>query len=147
MRAFAVALLFGLLLAGSARAQFDECVSPVAVPEDVFDTIIELASIDFGDLDSKVCQKITNQGVSTCKAQVKAAAKCENRSVDALYDIAVKQCNQLEDPEDRSDCKSGSKENKQGLKADTEAERSSALAVCEGDFAEALADACAGIPG
>lgn len=141
MNAWAVA--FGvLLLAGSARAQFEECVQPSSVPANLFDTIIEVASFDFGALDESVCQKITNKGVSTCKSQVKAAAKCFNRSLDASYEISIKQCNQLEDSTDRSECKAGVKTNKQEGKDEVETDKQEGLAECEGEFADELSAIC-----
>jgi hypothetical protein len=131
-----------VLFAGSARAQFQECVVPGAVPEAVFETILDQASFDFGDLSDKVCNSIVKKGLSTCRAQVKAAAKCYDRAFAANYAIAVKQCQQLETSEERADCKAESKSIRDEGKDDVDASKDSALAVCEGEFEAALSDNC-----
>jgi hypothetical protein len=131
-----------LLFAGSARAQFEECAFLPGVPEAVYDTIIDQASFDFGDLSDKVCNSIVKKGVSTCRTQVKAAAKCFDRAFAANYAIGVKQCQQLEDSGDRSECKAELKAIRDDGKDEIDSSKDSALAVCEGEFEAALSDDC-----
>lgn len=138
-----VCVALGLLLsAGSARAQIQGCVDPGNVPIAVYNTIIDNADVDFGDLSEKVCKSIVKKGVSTCKAQVKSAAKCFRKAYDTNYDIAVKQCQQLEDSSDRADCKSEFKMIRDAGKDDSEDDQASALDVCAEEFAPALEAAC-----
>jgi hypothetical protein len=131
-----------MLVAGSAHAQFDECVVPSSVPEAVFNTILDEASFGFGGVPDKVCNSIVKKGISTCKAQVKAAAKCFDRAFNANYAISVKQCQQLESSEDRSECKAESKAIRDDGKGEVELSKDSGLDICEGEFEESLSDAC-----
>jgi hypothetical protein len=131
-----------MLVAGTARAQFDECVLPAAVPEFVFETILDEASFDFGFVSDKTCKAIVKEGVKTCKAQVKAADKCFDRALDSNYKIAAKQCQELDSSEDRADCKNSFKANRDAGKSEVQLSTDSALAVCEGEFEGALSDAC-----
>ena len=130
-----------LLFAGSARAQFAECVDPTDVPEAVFETILSQAGFDFGSVSAKVCKGIVNKGVSTCKAQVKLSEKCFRRAYDTDYTISVKQCQQLS-KQDRSDCKSEAKSIRDEGKDDIKNSGKFAIGICEGEFDSALTDAC-----
>jgi hypothetical protein len=140
--AMVFAALGFMLVAGTARAQFDECVLPAAVPEFVFETILDQASFDFGNVSEKVCDGIVKEGIKTCKAQVKAAAKCYDRALDTNYKIALKQCNELEDSGERADCKAGFKANRDDGKSEVEVSKDSGLVVCDGEFEGALSNAC-----
>ena len=136
-----------IAFAGSASAQYDECTDPNSVPFDVFTTIVEESGFDFGDLSEGVCNSIAKQGEALCKSQVKASASCLSRSVDAVHSIAVKQCNQLEDPTERSTCKDDYKDYKQAAKDEIGSMKSDGLAVCAGEMADELLAACLdGIP-
>jgi hypothetical protein len=134
-----------MLVAGSARAQFAECALPAAVPEFVFETILEEASFDFGDVSEKACNGIVKEGIKTCKAQVKAAAKCFDRALDTNYKIALKQCQELEDSEARADCKAGFKAERDDGKGDVELSKNSGLGVCDDEFEDALLSECLGV--
>jgi hypothetical protein len=138
------AVLGLLLVSGSARAQFDECAQPVAVPDFVFDTIIDQATLEFGVVEDKVCNSIVKEGVKICKAQVKASSKCFDRAADANYKIALKQCQTLEIPEDRAACKSNYKAFRDSIKSAVAESEQSGLAICDEDFADDLSQACLG---
>lgn len=141
----AVCVALGLLLfGGSARAQVQGCVLPDTVPIAVYNTIIDSADVDFGDLSEKVCKSIANKGVSTCNAQVKAADKCFRKAYDTNYEIAVKQCQQLDDSTDRADCKAEFKSIRDEGKDESADDKAEGLEICETDFAEALESACLG---
>jgi hypothetical protein len=131
-----------MLVAGTAKAQFAECVVPSVVPDAVYDTILEEASFDFGDVSEKACNAIVKEAVKTCKAQVKAADKCFDRSLDSNYKIALKQCNELEDSGERADCKAGFKANRDDGKGEVELSKQEGLGTCDGVFAAALLDDC-----
>ena len=141
-----------LFLVGSARAgelfsSFSECDDPSAVPTTVLGTIEFYSSFGFGDLSAKVCDSIVKKGVSLCKAQVKLAAKCNDKTVSSLNDILLKQCAELPDATDRANCKAGVKEDVAGVKADTKTNRDTGIAACEGAIADTLAADCAnGVP-
>jgi hypothetical protein len=139
------AVLVFMLVSGSARAQFDECVQPEDVPEFVFETNYDQASFDFGDVEDKVCSSIVKEGVKTCKAQVKAAAKCFDRALDTNYKIALKQCQELEDSGARADCKAEFKATRDEGKGNVEISEQLGLAVCDDDFAEELSGICTGL--
>jgi hypothetical protein len=115
------------------------------VPDRVYDTILDEASFDFGDVSEKACNGIVKEGVKACKAQVKAADKCYDRSLDTIYKIALKQCQELEDPEARANCKSEYKNTRDDRKSEVELSKNSALGVCDAEFENALLDACLGI--
>lgn len=132
-----------LVLAGQAHAQFLECRPPSSVPEDVYETILDQSSFDFGDLTEAVCESIVNKGVATCKAQVKAQAKCFARSAASNLAIALKQCKQREDAGDREACVANFKAVRDGIRAEIEADKLDGLEVCEGEFVFALAETCA----
>jgi hypothetical protein len=134
-----------MLVAGTARAQFDECVLPSDVPEAFFETILDQASFAFGDVTEKTCDAIVKEGLKTCKTQVKAADKCYDRALDANYKIVLKQCNELEDPEERAVCKTNVKGFRDNAKSDIELDKESGLGICDDEFQEALLEACLGI--
>jgi hypothetical protein len=134
-----------LIVAASAHAQFDECVQPELVPEFVFETIYDQASFDFGDVEDKVCSSIVKEGVKTCKAQVKAAAKCFDRALDTNYKIALKQCQALESSEARDACKAEYKATRDEGKGNVEESEDLGLAICDDDFAEELSGICTGL--
>lgn len=143
-RAFAACLGF-LLVAGSARAQFEECPIPSSVPEIVFFTIVETADLDFGALEQDVCDSIVKKGVAGCKAQTKLAAKCGQKAAATLYDIMVKQCAQIEDVALRTDCKESAKTFRTFNHDGYATSMAEGLEVCEVMFASALDDACMGV--
>lgn len=142
MKSFVIAFAF-LLLAGQARAQYQECLQPSGVPESVYDTILDQSSFDFGAVTEAVCESIVNKAVATCKAQVKAQAKCYRRSTALNLAIALKQCKQLEDAGEREACVANFKAVREGINDDVETDKLEGLAVCEGEFVFALAEACA----
>ena len=141
-----------LFLVGSARAgtgftSFAECVSPLAVPEILFGTIITQANVDFGALSVKVCNGITKKADATCKAQVKSAAKCNDKSNESNYDIVLKQCAQLNVPADKSICKSDAKNGRDAIKFANKTNKETALSECTGEFDAAIQNACVnGVP-
>lgn len=141
-----LAMVLGLLfLASSARAQFEECTEPNAVPSAVFETITDQADLDFGDLSDKVCDSIVKKGLSTCKSQVKLAAKCWDKTLDTNYDIQLKQCNQLADSGDRADCKALYKADRNAFRSTIDSATASGLDICANQFAEGLSMSCAGL--
>jgi hypothetical protein len=142
MKSWVAAFAF-LVLAGQAHAQFQECIQPSSVPEDVYETILDQSSFDFGDLTEAVCESIVKKGVATCKAQVKAQAKCFTRSSALNLAIALKQCKQLEDAGERQACVADFKSVRDEINDNVEDDKLDGLAVCEGEFVFALADACA----
>jgi hypothetical protein len=131
-----------LLIAGSARAQGDECVVPTSVPNEVLDTILDQASFDFGEVSEKACSGIVKDGVKACKAQVKGADKCWTRIFDMIYSISVKQCQEFATSELRAGCKAEAKGVRDSDKADMVFVKEVALTDCETTFAEDLSDAC-----
>lgn len=141
-----------LLLAGSARAGesfpgFDECQNPAAVPGLVLGSIRQYGSFLFGELPEKTCNSIVKKGVSLCKAQVKAAAKCEDKTANALQSILLKQCATAPTSELRSECKTGVKQEVSAAKDDMKTEKATGLADCEGSIANDIAQDCAnGLP-
>ena len=136
------AALLLISFAGSARAQFDECPTIGGVPEAVYDTIVSEASFLFGDLDQKVCNTIVKKGVKTCKQQVKAAQKCIKVAAASNLDITNKQCKQLDTNQERKACKQNAKLERKSVLNDASAQRSLALDVCTGEFADALLGSC-----
>ena len=140
-RAFCACLGF-LFVAGSARAQFEECPLPSDVPEAVFMTMSVQADLDFGGLTQQVCDSIVKKGVGTCRAQVKTAAKCGHKAADGIYQIMLKQCAQIEDAAERADCKLGAKTFRDFNRDGYDGSRDDGLTVCDGLFAQALNDAC-----
>jgi hypothetical protein len=132
------------LFATPAWAQ-QECSDPEDVPESVYFTIVNNADVLFGDLTDGQCNGIVNQGKSTCRAQTNAAASCLERSVNALYDIDIIQCNQRENQMDREDCKDEMKAWRDGAKGAIKDAKEDALAVCANLFEIALDDACHGV--
>ena len=137
-----------LFLAGSARAgvlftNFNECANPATVPNDVLATIEDDGSFGFGTLSEKVCNSIVKKGVSLCKAQVKLAQKCNDKTLNSLNETLLKQCAQLTDSTDRADCKAGVKADVSGAKADNKTNRDTGVALCEGGIADQLALDCA----
>jgi len=151
MRTCAVWASLGLwFLAGSARAgftSFTECEDPAAVPGQVFTTIAADASFQFGALPEKVCNGITKKGISTCKTQVKAAAKCNDVTAGSNYDITVKQCGQLATSSDRKLCKTNAKNFMQLIKSLNKTNRQNGLTDCNAGFEAQLQDACInGVP-
>jgi hypothetical protein len=131
-----------ILVAGTARAQFAECVVPSEVPGGVYETILDEASFDFGNVSEKTCNAIVKEGVKTCKAQVKAAAKCYDRALDANYKIILKQCAELETSGERAECKGVFKEDRDLGKAEVELSEQAGLASCVGEFESALLNEC-----
>jgi hypothetical protein len=133
-----------LVLVGSARAgiAFPECNTPQAVPDDVLAGILSNGSFDFGNLSAKTCNSIVNKGVSVCKAQVKLAANCNEKALAGTVDIVLKQCDQLANSMDRSDCKAGTKSEQSSIKDSIKASQSLGLTECEGTFELSLSDAC-----
>ena len=138
-----------LLLAGSARAQYEECPLPQDVPEFVYDSILAQADTYFGALTQKTCDSIVKKGVATCKSQVKAAYKCGARTASSNYEILVKQCETLPDAMARATCKDGAKTlrdfNKDGYRSSMDAPTTGGLAVCDNQFVAALNAACMNI--
>jgi len=130
-----------LLFASAARAQFAECVQPTAVPDAVFDTIVDQAGFEFGSISAKACKSIVNKGVSACRTQVKLQEKCFRKAYDTNYQISVKECHQLA-KQDRKDCKSAAKSIRKEGKADADDSKDFALDVCKDDFKSALDSAC-----
>jgi hypothetical protein len=139
------AVLGFLLVADAAQAQFLECVEPTDVPDRVLNTILEEASFIFGAVEDKVCTSIVKEGVKTCKAQVKGAAKCLGLASITNYKIQLKQCQELEDPQARADCKAEFNATRDLGKAKIEEVKNDGLVICEDSFAEELSDACLGI--
>lgn len=136
-------LALGLLVvAGSARAQFGECVLPTNVPEAVFETILDQAGFDFGSVSGKVCKSITNKGVSTCRTQVKAQERCFRKALETNYTISVKQCQQLGTKQERNDCKSDARDALKEGKSEIDDSKDDALNVCKNTFKDELDDAC-----
>ena len=133
------------LFATPAWAQFQECSDPNDVPPSVYFSIVNNADVLFGDLSDGQCNGIVNQGKATCRAQTNAAASCLDRSVNALYDIDIVQCNQRENPMDRQDCKDEMKAWREGVKGEIKDLKEEALAVCADMFEIALDDACHGV--
>jgi hypothetical protein len=131
-----------VLFAGSARAQFGECVLPTNVPEAVFDTILDQAGFDFGSVSGKVCKSITNKGVSTCRTQVKAQERCFRKALEANYAISVKQCHQLGTKQERNDCRSDAKDTLKDGKSEIDDSKDDALDVCKNGFKDELDAAC-----
>ena len=142
MKSWVMAFAF-LVLAGQARAQYEECLQPSNVPEAVYDTILDQSSFDFGSVNEDVCNAIVKKGVATCKAQVKAQAKCFTRSTALNLAIALKQCKQLEDAGEREACVANFKAVRDEINDNVEADKLDGLAVCEGEFVFALAESCA----
>lgn len=144
-RVFGASLGF-LLLAGSARAQYAECLLPVNVPEAVYMSITNQAGLYFADLPQETCDAVVKKGVANCKAQVKAAYKCAVKTASSHYAILLKQCATRTDPMERADCKEGAKTlrdfNVDGYRNSMEDPDEGGLAVCEGIFAFALNGAC-----
>jgi hypothetical protein len=137
-----------LLLSSPARANFDECVAPDLVPDEVLVTIVSQAGFDFGGLAEPVCNGVVKKGASTCKAQVKAADKCFRRAYDTNYAVAVKQCQQLETPGARAECKAEFKAIRDVGKAESRSAKDDALDACANAFADLLRTAClVGPPG
>lgn len=142
VRVFCASVGF-LLLAGSARAQFDECGPlPADVPEAVFGTIADMAAMDFGTLSQKTCDGIVKRGVAGCKAQVKASNKCAHKTIASLYDILSAQCAQIVDAVARASCKDGVKGFPDFYNDGFDSSAQDGLAVCDGMFAVALNGAC-----
>ena len=135
-----------LFLVGSARAgaftNFPECPNPLASPEAVYGTILSNSSGSFGNLSVKVCNSITKKGNSTCRSQVKAAVKCNEKTIDSLYDIALKQCAQMSVPADRLTCKGNAKTSRDATRLGNKTNLDTALGVCDGEFDAALQNAC-----
>ena len=131
-----------LFVAGSARAQFAECPLPTSLPVVVFGTLSVQGDLDFGGLTQQVCDSIVKKGVGTCRAQVKAAAKCGHKTADGLYQIMLKQCAQIEDATARATCKQGAKTFRDFNRDGYDGSRDDALGVCDGEFAMALNAAC-----
>ena len=121
---------------------FAECVNPAAVPDLVLGSILEFGSLGFGELSEKVCNSIVDKGVSLCKSQVKTAAKCEDKSASKIQDILLKQCAQLSESSDRSECKAGVKGEVDAVKDEMNADKETGIASCEGSVADAIASAC-----
>jgi hypothetical protein len=144
-RLAALCTLLGLLLvSGSARAQFDECIGISLVPNAILSTIFNEASINFGEASEKVCAGVVKDGVKVCKAQVKAAAKCFVRSQDANYSIALKQCQALESPDARVECKAEFKALRSARRSEVEELLGIVFARCSVSFAGTLSDLCLG---
>lgn len=140
-----------LLLAGPGRAgvfgSFSECENPANVWLSALDSIASFSSFEFGNLSAKVCNGIVNKGISNCRTQTNAAAKCNEQTASSNHAIQVKQCEQLATRQDRSDCKSSAKGVLKSIKASNKANRSSGLDACKNEFAAALLDDCVnGIP-
>ena len=131
-----------LFVAGSAQAQLESCPLPTEYPSVVLTTVGEAGDIDFGNLTQKVCDSIVKKGVATCKAQVKAAAKCAHKVAGSIYDIQVKQCAQMMDAADRADCKQGAKTFRDFNVEGYDNDLSDALALCDGMFATLLNAGC-----
>src|SRR5215470_4581103 len=106
------------LLAGAARAQYAECVTPDNVPESVYDTIIAEASAQFGTLSQKACDAIVKAGTATCKVQTKGSGHCFEHAVSTDYAITLKQCAQLPMAVDRQTCVTDAKTMRDGLRAE-----------------------------
>ena len=138
-----------LFLVGSARAgiSLPECNTPDSVPDDVLNGLLSNASVQFGSLSAKTCNSIVKKGVSLCKAQVKLAADCRNKSLAGTADIVLKQCDQLANSMDRSDCKQATKSEQKLLKDGIKANEDLGVTDCEGSFELSLANACQnGVP-
>lgn len=136
-----------LFLAGSARAgvsftSFAECEDPSTVSNVVLGTILDDGSVGFGTLSAKVCNSIVKKGVGLCKGQVKLAAKCNDKTLASLNDILLKQCDQLGNATQRSDCKTGVKGEVKSVKDDNKANKELGLSSCDTTFSTNLADAC-----
>jgi len=138
-----------LVLAGTARAQYEECPLPQNIPVAVYDSILAEANTYFGDLSQKTCDSIVKTGVATCKAQVKTAYKCGAKTANSNYAILVKQCATLADPMDRANCKDGAKTlrdyNLNGYKASMDDDATGGLAICDAEFVAALNAECMNI--
>jgi hypothetical protein len=145
MKSIIFALFVGLAadVASAGGDPFSSCNAPGTVPEDVLATLEILTGDLFGEVDESVCQKVVDKGVKLCKSQVKAAAKCWDKDNDTVEKIAVKQCKQLVDSEDRQACKESFELQEEGIDDFVDADREDGLAECEGDFAEELAADCA----
>jgi hypothetical protein len=132
--------------AGAGVSSFQECVDPNDVPDHVLTTLVQQAGFDFGDSSEQTCNHVASKGASTCKAQVKGAAKCLDRALDGNYDVGIKQCNQLDDP-DKSDCKDEFKTTRQNGRAEVDQLREYNLGRCGDDFEIDLFNLCLmGIP-
>jgi hypothetical protein len=112
------------------------------VPGYVLDTIVGPASFDFGNSTPKTCDAIVEKAVSGCKAQVKIADQCYRRAFDTNYAIALKQCEQLEEPSERRDCKAEYKSIRDAGKEQSRESKNDTFAMCEGDFATTLETLC-----
>jgi hypothetical protein len=142
-----------LLLAGSARAQYEECpLLPEDVPAAVYDSIIAQADGHFGEVSQKTCDSIVKRGLANCKAQVKAAYKCGLKTAASNYEITLKQCATLTDAVARADCKDTAKMlrdfNIDGYRNSMQNEEDpllGGLAFCDNQFVTALNGACMGI--
>ena len=65
--------------------------------------------------------------------------------MNANYDIQIKQCQQLEDPQ-RSGCKAEMKGVRNAARGEIDGARSEALDLCNGKFVSALRNTCEGVP-
>ena len=138
-----VCLILGLSLsARPAHAQFEECVPPFSLPDSVLFTIVNQSGFDFGDVSEQACDAIVRKGVSTCKSQVKTAAKCFRKAYDANYAVALKQCEQLGDPAARSECKAEHKSIRDEGRTEVLSMTRVGTGTCEGAFELALLTAC-----
>lgn len=135
-----------LLLAGSARAQFEECPIPAEVPTTVYTTIASNADLDFGGLSQSVCDGIVKRGVAMCKVHVKGAAKCGQRSAAAIFDMLMKQCAQVADPLDRAACKESARTFRAFYVGGYASSRDDGLAICDTDFPVWVNAACMDLP-
>lgn len=141
-----------LLLAGSARAQYGECLLPEDVPEAVYESITAQADPYFGALTQKTCDSIVKRALANCKAQVKAAYKCGVKTAASNYEVMLKQCATLMDAMDRADCKEGAKTlrdfNVDGYRNSMQNDAMptlGGLAICDDQFVIALDGACMNI--
>lgn len=140
--ALGVFFLVSSARAGIGFTNFEECADPSTVWDTVLGTIFDDGSLLFGNLDTNVCTSITKKGVSLCKSQTKLAQKCNDKTFDTLSSILQKQCAQAEDPEERSACKTGIKQEVKAGKDDNKANRESGIGACETVFADDLQQAC-----
>lgn len=140
-----------LLLAGSACAgeftNFAECSNPAVVPNDVMSSILTFAASEFGNTPEKTCNSVTKKGVSICKVQVKAAAKCNTKTANSNYDIEVKQCATLNTGDQRSACKNAAKALRSAILGFNKSNQSAGLNDCAASFEAQLQNFCInGVP-
>lgn len=137
-----LAVLAAALAGGGAPPPPVPCGFPDEQPEQVFGVYLTQLSEAF-PLDEASCAKLVKNAIGACHRAVSDSASCLDHVVGGLFKGTKIACGSSVDP---AACVDSAKQDSEDARAGFDERSAVGHALCDGEFAEAIATACAGMP-